>query len=176
MKYLKKLKLKTLFCIAIISVIISTFFSLASYRSEVAGISNGKIASVALDINNKTSLTLPIGPIEPDNETSLQFEIFNKKKEKKNEVTMKYYLEIANNYSNLPLSFSLYRLGESNNYELLSLISNKTKEFYLGYSDIKSDKYKLVVNWNESEENYNDYKFSKSIDFITINVISEQVD
>ena len=176
MKYLKKINLKTLFCITIITVIISTFFSLASYRSALSGIGKGQVATVALGIDNETTLNLPIGPLDSDDEQSFEFEVLNKSNNRKNEVTMKYYIEIINDYANLPLNFSIYQLNKNNQYELLPLNLNKTKESYLGYSEDMSDKYKLIISWNKNAENYNDYKFSKSIDLIKIKVVSEQID
>ncbi len=176
MKYIKKINLRTLVCITIITVIISTFFSLASYHSALSGSGKGQVASVALSIDNETTLNLPIGPLDSDSEQSFEFEIFNKSDKRKNEVTMKYYIEIINDYANLPLNFSIYQLNENNQYELLSLNSNKTQEFYLGYSEDKGDKYKLIIRWNKDAENYNDYKFSKSMDLIKVKVVSEQVD
>ena len=93
MKYIKKINLRTLVCITIITVIISTFFSLASYHSALSGSGKGQVASVALSIDNETTLNLPIGPLDSDSEQSFEFEIFNKSDKRKNEVTMKYYIE-----------------------------------------------------------------------------------
>ena len=146
MKHLKKINLKTLFCITIITIIVSTFFSLASYRSTLSGIGKGQVASVALGIDNETTLNLPIGPLASDDEQSFEFEVINKNDNRKNEVTMKYYIELVNDYANFPLNFSIYKLNKNNQYELLSLNLNKTKESYLGYSEDMADKYKLIIN------------------------------
>lgn len=176
MKYIKKISLKKLLCLIIILSIFSICFLFANYRSISSGKGNGKVASVALSIGNETSLNLPISPLLTSGDQSFNFEILNRKNEVKNDVTLKYYIEIISDYGNLPFNVFLYRQNKNNQYELLNLDSNKTEDFILGFSEDISDKYKLVVNWNQDAENYNDYRFSKTIDFIKLNVVSEQVD
>lgn len=176
MKYIKKISLKKALCLIIIFSIFFTCFLFANYRSALSGKGTGSVATVALSIGNETSLNLPISPLSASGNQYFNFEILNRKNEMKNDVTMKYYIEIISDYDNLPLNVFLYRQNKNNQYELLNLDSNKTEDFILGFSEDISDRYKLVVNWNQDAENYNDYRFSKTIDFIKLNVVSEQVD
>lgn len=172
----KEKELKTLLLIAIITTIIASCFTFASFNTKLAGLGKGIIASFAIDINENNEILVPLEPLAPNDEQTLNFIIYNKKNNNNSEVTMKYYLQFENSFNNLPITLLLYKKNEENTYEQIQILDTKTEQFYLNYNENNKDEYKLSIIWDKSDENYNDYKYSNSIDAIKINVISEQVD
>lgn len=170
---------KLLIFFTFITMLIVTFLSLSKYRSTIAGSSTGRVAKYVLGISKNNIINIPIEPVEPNNSQEFYFEISNEtENKKKNEVTLKYNIELEN-MANLPLEFKLYKYNEdSTEYDELRLNSNVTDNINISASDKINHKYKLELKWKKNTENsnYDSYKYSKTIDYIKIIVNAAQVD
>ena len=171
------MKKKILLAITVVTIILAAYFSLAKYNGATAGSSEGRVAKYALGITTDNVINVPITPATPNNSQEFYFELTNKE-EKKNEVTLKYTIELEN-MANLPLEFKLYKYNESNtSYEALSLNANVSEEREMKADETINHKYKLDIKWKENTQSaeYDSYKYSKTIDYIKLIVNAVQVD
>ena len=169
---------KLLIVFTFITTIIVIFFSLSRYKSTVAGSSIGRVAQYVLGIQTDNELNVPINKIKPNNSQDFYFEITNEENNSKNEVTLKYTIELENK-ANLPLDFILYKYDESTSkYKEIKLSANITEEFEMNVKNEANHKYKVNVKWKDNTTNssYDSYKYSKTIDYLKIIVNAVQVD
>lgn len=165
---------KLLIVVTFITTLIVMCFSLAKYKSTVAGDSVGRAAKYVLGILNDSEINVPINGIKPNSSQDFYFEITNNK----NEVTLKYTIELEN-MANLPLDFILYRYDENTyEYKEIKLNANVTEEFEMNAKDRINHKYKVKVKWKDNTMNlsFDSYKYSKTIDYLKIIVSAIQVD
>ena len=80
---------------------------------------------------------------------STLFEVSNQKDQKQSEITMQY--------------------------EQVKLTANTTDQIKYGFSEQVNHKYKLEINWNTNAENYNSYKYSKTISIKTNDYLEDKI-
>ena len=161
-----------------ITTLIVIVLSISRYKSTVAGSSTGRVAQYVLGIQTNNELAVPINKIRPNNSQEFYFEIVNEENNSKNEVTLKYTIELENK-ANLPLVFILYKYDENTSeYKEVKLSANVTEEFEMNVKNEVNHKYKVNVKWkdNTTDSNYDSYKYSKTIDYLKVIVNAVQVD
>ncbi len=171
------MKKKILLAITVVTIILAAYFSLAKYNGATAGSSEGRVAKYALGITTDNVINVPITPATPNNSQEFYFELTNKE-EKKNEVTLKYTIELEN-MANLPLEFKLYKYNENTTeYDEIQLNTNVSEEIVMKADERINHKYKLDTKWKENTQSteYDSYKYSKTIDYIKLIVNAVQVD
>ena len=171
------MKKKILLAITVVTIILAAYFSLAKYNGATAGSSEGRVAKYALGITTDNVINVPITPATPNNSQEFYFELTNKE-EKKNEVTLKYTIELEN-MANLPLEFKLYKYNENTTeYDEIQLNTNVSEEIVMKADERINHKYKLDTKWKEHTQSteYDSYKYSKTIDYIKLIVNAVQVD
>ena len=173
------MKKKILLAIAVVTIILAAYYSSAKYKTETVGNSEGRVAACVLGITTDNIIDIPITPVAPDNSQEFFFEIINQdENKKKNEVTLKYTIELEN-MANLPLEFKLYKYNESSStYGEVQLNANVSTEEVMKANEQIDNRYKLEIKWKENTQNaeYDSYKYSKTIDYIKIIVNAVQVD
>lgn len=173
------MKKKILFTITVLTIILTAYFSFAKYNGATAGSSEGRVAKYTLGITTNNVINVPITPVTPNNSQELYFELTNKdEKEKKNEVTLKYTIELEN-MANLPLEFKLYKYNQNTTkYDEIQLNTNVSEEIVMKADERINHKYKLDAKWKENTQSikYDSYEYSKTIDYIKLIVNAVQVD
>ena len=173
------MKKKILIITAVVTIIIATYISYAKYTTSAAGNSGGRVAKYTLEMATNNIINVPITPVTPNNSQEFYFELTNKEEnQRKNEVTLKYTIEIEN-MANLPLEFKLYKYNEnSTEYEELKLNANVSENVTMKADEEENHKYKLEIKWKENTQSteYNSYKYSKTMDYIKLIVNAVQVD
>ena len=102
-----------------------------------------------LELQSDSTLDIPIKPIAPNSKQEILFEVSNQKDQKQSEITMQY--------------------------EQVKLTANTTDQIKYGFSEQVNHKYKLEINWNTNAENYNSYKYSKTISIKTNDYLEDKI-
>lgn len=176
----RKFDIKILIYATIITSIIVSFNALSKYQTTKK---NKEIAKVAIPvISLNSSLEMNIDSIDPTNENDrkeILFEVTNQNKgELKSEVKMEYNIEVEN-LNNLPLIFEIYKFNkEKNEFEdkPLDMTANITNDNYVLTPNSENDRYKLIAIWKKNIDNYNDYRYSKTLDCIKVQINGNQID
>ena len=167
-----KLKLHKLISLYIITTIIVTVISFSKF---VTTESSNSVATVAL-MASEASIDIDLSDgLYPGYKKIIPIVISNKKGEEICEVSQQYIIEIEREESeNLPLVYSLYKdesctemieKDENGNYSL--------EEFKLQATVETEVKYYLKLEWPHE---YNDENLAFEIGYLTVNIITTQLD
>lgn len=167
---MKKVSLKILIFLCIITSIIVAGFTQSKYIEEHKGSSSSQVAGTVLNLSSNT-ISLKMNPV--NNEQTYIFSVSNNDNDKRAEVAMEYTLQI-NTAKNLPLDFELYTFDENilGTQNLLNS-SNITEKIRIDYDTNIEQTYQLKIKWRENETNY---KYSQETDYIQIVMNGTQID
>lgn len=167
---------KTIIINSLIIFVMSLFIalSLARYQSALAGKTGVNIASPVVELNTMEDDLIYMNPYDYINQDYF-FEVTNKdENDFESEVTMKYKLEILG-IVNLPIELSVYKYNENTSlYDIeVDIVDNESVSEYTLEQGQIADKYKLHLEWIEDID---DYRYSKTIDYIRVKADASQVD
>ena len=160
-----------LLIITILTTIIVTTITLSKYKTTTATDSNARVAFPVLNINSDKVLQIKISP--NSSEKKYYFSVSNNSTDKVSEVSMQYNIQI-DTLNNLPLIFEIYTYEDGNQGEtnLLEGRGNTTDNIIMNLLPEETiHNYVLIVKWNTQ---YKDYMYSKTLDYITININGAQ--
>ncbi len=165
----RKIILILIFIIIILVLIISLATSYARYEQKYTATNTAQVAVPIIKLLDTEAITLRINPNEK--EKIYTFKVSNADEEKKSEVSMQYTIQIKT-LDNLPLEFELYKYenGQAGTTNLLNNNITENIPMKLGSSE---HEYQLKIKW---QDNSNDYKYAKVVDYVQINLKSEQMD
>ena len=112
---------------------------------------------------------MKINPSEK--EKNYTFKVSNVDEDKKSEVSMQYTIQIKT-LDNLPLEFELYKYENGQIGTTNLLTNNITPNIPMKLGSAEHE-YQLKIKW---QDNSNDYKYAKVVDYVQINLKSEQMD
>ena len=166
MQRIKPIDILLLLCI--ITSIILVSVSISKYKN-VMSVSDS--VQVAVPIINLEENVLDVRINPTDTEKDYVFKVSNKEEDKKSEVSMQYTIQIKT-LDNLPLEFELYKYENGQIGTTNLLTNNITQNIPMKLGSAEHE-YQLKIKW---QDNSNDYKYAKVVDYVQINLKSEQMD
>lgn len=168
----KKINLKFAILLLIITTIIASILSVSKFRLTINKNSNTTIAIPILGsqtINLEKQVYPDMTPIEYD----LIVENSNLNG-KKSEVNLSYTIEVQN-MGVIPLKIAIYKsVNNQPTGENLLTDGITTPEKMLIWQS--NHKYKLIISWDDTNEDYNSYKYSGETNYLKIDINAVQVD
>lgn len=162
-------RLFLIFLIAILILIISLATSYARYEQKYITTNTAQIAVPIIKLLDTKAINLKINPSEK--EKNYTFKVSNVDEDKKSEVSMQYTIQIKT-LDNLPLEFELYKYENGQIGTTNLLTNNITQNIPMKLGSAEHE-YQLKIKW---QDNSNDYKYAKVVDYVQINLKSEQMD
>ena len=165
----RKIILILIFIIIILVLIISLATSYARYEQKYTATNTAQVAVPIIKLLDTEAITLRINPNEK--EKNYTFKVSNVDEDKKSEVSMQYTIQIKT-LDNLPLEFELYKYENGQIGTTNLLTNNITPNIPMKLGSAEHE-YQLKIKW---QDNSNDYKYAKIVDYVQINLKSEQMD
>ena len=163
---------------------INTTYSMYKSRSD----SNVELSFAKIIFNNKelNNLSLPINNLIPGESIEYKFMVSNNKDGNISEIDIGYSI-IIETFNIIPVNIKLYNVNDEeplmecnkdnfNRNTENKLICN-TENFQLKYNEATTNEYKLVISFDEHNNNHEVWsdEYSDLIDFIDIKINSWQI-
>lgn len=169
-KLFKKKLIKSSFWLSLVILLCFSIVTLSKYVTGVYAFDEARVAIYSIS-NNIDTIPINLGDLDNVNKsTSYDFIVSNKNENNKiTEVKYKYKIKI-NTMKNIPLIMELYK----NNDLSKNLLNNNLETDYIEMKlgDLQEDSFRLKISLDENA----DYLDSDLIDYLDIEIISEQVD
>ena len=164
---MKKNMLYIMICVFVLVIFSFSALTFARYAHKTYGTSNLQTASMVIDANIGSGLSVVLNEMIPGSVEDYNFSVSNFKSDRISEVSSSYRIKITKT-NNLPVSFSLYKDGVLTNVLDTNL---ETPSYIFNGDEEQTHNYQLRIEWDGS---INDYKYANLEDTINISVDAMQ--
>lgn len=164
---MKKSILYIIIC-GLVTIIFSfSVLTFARYAHTTYGTSNLQTASMVIDTNIGSKLSVVLNEMVPGSVENYSFSVSNFKNDRISEVSSSYKIKITKT-NNLPIVLSLYKDGILTNVLDANL---ETPSYIFNENVEETHNYQLKIEWDSS---INDYKYANLEDTINISIDAMQ--
>lgn len=168
-KIFKNKIIKSSFWLCLVVLFSFSIITFSKYVSGVYGSDNGRVAKYSI-FDNIESIPINLGKLDnTDNSVTYDFIITNKdENNKKTETLYKYKIKI-NTMKNIPINIELYKNGD-----IINILNDNLETDYMNMAldSLQEDSFSLKISLN----NESNYLNSDLIDYLDIEILSEQID
>lgn len=172
-----------LFLLFITFFTFSTGITYLYFHSTAEVILDQKLAAFVFNVEKQEKLEIPLEDLNPGDSSEYTFSVSNSDKLKTSNVTIEYQIALKT-YHLVPLDIELYKVTEEKEELVLTCNEDKysrneknelvcnTEKIKLDFRNVSKDDYKLKLVFPSQ---YNDISYSNLIDFIDVEITSNQV-